>query len=293
MLFSWILGTWLLVHQAAPPDQLVITKDGQPITIVSKSDYSIYSTGIPIINLKKFEEFTKNLNHLVSRPAKDAALDSADNIIPDSVGLTINQQAFTERFYDYFFGHKMTELELPMRPLYPRVDSELLSEIRVKRIGRYLTSFNPRNITRTTNIELAVEAINNHVVFPGETFSFNRVVGKRTVEKGYKKAKVIVRGEFAEDIGGGICQVSSTLFNAVDSAGLKITQRFSHSRNVSYIPPGRDATVSWYGPDFEFLNTYHQPVLIRAKTVGHLLVIKLYSSDMIEYKPKNVPFPPL
>ncbi|MEW9050988.1 MAG: VanW family protein [Neobacillus sp.] len=293
MLFSWILGTWLLVHQAAPPDQLVIMKDGQPITIVSKSDYSIYSTGIPIVNLKKFEEFTKNLNHLVSRPAKDAALDSADNIIPDSVGLTINQQAFTERFYDYFFGHKMTELELPMRPLYPRVDSELLSEIRVKRIGRYLTSFNPRNITRTTNIELAVEAINNHVVFPGETFSFNRVVGKRTVEKGYKKAKVIVRGEFAEDIGGGICQVSSTLFNAVDSAGLKITQRFSHSRNVSYIPPGRDATVSWYGPDFEFLNTYNQPVLIRAKTVGHLLVIKLYSSDMIEYKPKNVPFPPL
>jgi vancomycin resistance protein YoaR len=293
MLLSWILGTWLLVHQAAPPDQLVITKDGQPITTISKSDYSIYSTGIPIINSKKFEEFTDNLNHLVSRPAKNATLDSADNIIPESVGLTINQQAFTERFYDYFFGHKMTELELPIRPIYPRVDSELLSEIRTKRIGRYLTSFNPRNRTRTTNIELAVESIDNHVVFPGESFSFNRVVGKRTVEKGYKKAKVIVRGEFAEDIGGGICQVSSTLFNAVDSAGLKITQRFSHSRNVSYIPPGRDATVSWYGPDFEFLNTYNQPILIRAKTVGHLLVIKLYSSDMIEYKPKNVPFPPL
>ncbi|OLS39920.1 VanW family protein [Bacillus sp. MRMR6] len=293
MLISWILGTWLLVHQATPPDQLVIMKDGQPITTISRSEYSIYSSGIPIINSKKFDEFTEKLNHLVSRPAKNASLDSADNIIPEIAGSTINKQAFTESFYDYFFGHKMTELELPIRPIYPRVDSELLSEIRSKRIGRYLTSFNPRNRMRTTNIDLAVEAINNYVVFPGETFSFNRVVGKRTVEKGYKKAKVIVRGEFAEDIGGGICQVSSTLFNAVDNAGLQITQRFSHSRNVSYIPPGRDATVSWYGPDFEFLNNYNQAVLIRAKTVGHLLVIKLYSSDIIEYEPKKVPFPPL
>jgi vancomycin resistance protein YoaR len=104
---------------------------------------------------------------------------------------------------------------------------------------------------------------------------------------------VIVRGEYAEDIGGGICQVSSTLFNAVDNAGLKIVQRFSHSRHVPYIPPGRDATVSWYGPDFEFKNMYNQPILIQARTIGNLLVIKLYSSEVIEYKPKKVPFPAL
>jgi vancomycin resistance protein YoaR len=180
-----------------------------------------------------------------------------------------------------------------MYSVYPKVDSELLSDIRSIRIGRYITSFNPSNKKRSTNIKLAVAAINNHVVFPGETFSFNKVVGKRTSQKGYEKAKVIVRGEYAEDIGGGICQVSSTLFNAVDSAGLKIVQRFSHSRHVPYIPPGRDATVSWYGPDFEFKNIYNQPILIQARTLGNLLVIKLYSSEVIEYKPKEVPFPPL
>ena len=182
-------------------------------------------------------------------------------------------------------------IEIPIHPVYPKIDSELLADIRSVRIGRYITSFNSSNKNRSTNIDLAAEAINNHVVFPGETFSFNRVVGKRTVEKGYEKAKVIVRGEYAEDIGGGICQVSSTLFNAVDSAGLKIVQRFSHSRNVSYIPPGRDATVSWYGPDFEFKNIYNQPIIIQARTMGNLLVIKIFSSDVIEYQPKKVPFP--
>src|SRR5699024_8549970 len=97
-----------------------------------------------------------------------------------------------------------------------------------------------------------------------ETFSFNNVVGKRTKEKGYKKAPVIVKGELAEDIGGGICQVSSTLFNAVNLQGIEIVERYSHSREVPYVPPGKDATVSWWGPDFVFKNRYSHPVLIRA-----------------------------
>ena len=118
-----------------------------------------------------------------------------------------------------FLDIGLNSLEIPMMVVYPKVDSELLANIRGIRIGRYITSFNPRNMKRSINIQLAVAAINNHVIFPGETFSFNRVVGKRTALKGYLKAKVIIRGEYAEDIGGGICQVSSTLFNAVDSAG--------------------------------------------------------------------------
>lgn len=90
----------------------------------------------------------------------------------------------------------------------------------------------------------------------------------RTPDKGYMKAPVIVRGELSEGVGGGICQVSSTLFNAVDRAGLEIVQRYSHSRRVPYVPPGRDATVSWGGPDLRFQNKYNQPVLIRAKQHG-------------------------
>jgi vancomycin resistance protein YoaR len=181
-------------------------------------------------------------------------------------------------------------MALPLLAIYPNVDSELLAEIRSLRIGRYVTSFNTQNKTRTNNIKIAVNTINNSVIFPGETFSFNKVVGKRTANKGYLRAPIIIKGELSEDIGGGICQVSTTLFNAVDNAGLQIIQRFSHSRKVPYIRPGRDATVSWYGPDFVFKNNYNQPVLIQAKTLGNKIIIKVFSSDVIEYKPKKVPY---
>lgn len=109
------------------------------------------------------------------------------------------------------------------------------------------------------------------------------------MEKGYQRAKVIVRGEVSEGIGGGICQISSTLFNAADRAGLQIVQRYSHSRSVPYVPPGRDATVSWYGPDFVFQNKYEYPVLIRAVVYGGQISIMLYSSDEIKNKPRGVP----
>src|SRR5699024_11541629 len=122
------------------------------------------------------------------------------------------------------------------------------------------------------------DAIDSHVVFPGETFSFNKIVGKRTEEKGYKRAPVIVKGELAEDIRGGICQTSSTLYNAVDLQGIEIVERYSHSRSVRYVPPGRDPTVSWWGPDFSFKNKLHQPILIRTIAENAEMTINIYSS---------------
>lgn len=291
MNLSWLLGIMLLVQQVNPPDSLLITKDGQIISTINRTDFSFSYPGLPIFDAQKYKQFLDQLDKDFSIYPENASLDSHGNIIPEQVGFRIHRQVFTEHFYAYFFNSSPSKLEIPMLTVYPKVDSELLGNIRSKRIGRYVTSFNTSNKKRTNNITLAAKAINNYVVFPGEIFSFNRVVGKRTATKGYLKAKVIVRGEFSEDIGGGICQVSSTLFNAVDNAGLKILQRFSHSRKVPYIPPGRDATVSWYGPDFSFKNKYNQPVLIQAKILGNLLIIKLYSSDVIEYVPRKVPNP--
>ncbi|MGE7054423.1 VanW family protein, partial [Paenibacillus glucanolyticus] len=161
--------------------------------------------------------------------------------------------------------------------------------IRVKPIGYYVTYFNSSNKNRSHNIALASKAIDSAVVFPGETFSFNEVVGMRTIDRGYKRAGVIVRGELSEGVGGGICQVSSTLFNAIDRAGLQIVKRYSHSRNVPYVLPGRDATVSWGGPDFVFENAYNQPILIRAYGSGGRMTVSIFSSELIEYKPRNVP----
>ena len=292
MNLSWLfIGIMLLVQQVNPPDSLVITKGGQPVSTIKRTDFSFAYPGLPILDPQKYDQLLNRLDKDFSSPPVNARLDIHGRIIPERVGFQIHRQVFTEQFYGYFFNNRSSKLEIPMLTVYPKVDSELLGDIRSKRIGRYITSFNTSNKKRTNNIKLAVEAINNYVVFPGETFSFNRVVGKRTAAKGYLKAKVIVRGEYAEDIGGGICQVSSTLFNAVDNAGLTIIQRFSHSRKVPYIPPGRDATVSWYGPDFVFKNKYNQPVLIQAKTLGNLVIIKLYSSDVVEYTPKLVPSP--
>jgi vancomycin resistance protein YoaR len=293
MRFTWLFTVLFMIQQVVPQGSVQITRDKKPISIINREDYAVGEHNFYILDTKKYNQLVNQLDKQLSVSPQNAKLDQYENIIPEQIGISINRQAFTENFYAYFFNGRTSSIEIPMYPVYPKVDSEVLSAIRSIRIGRYITSFNPRNKKRSTNIQLAVEAINNHVVFPGETFSFNSVVGRRTAAKGYEKAKVIVKGEYAEDIGGGICQVSSTLFNAVDSAGLKVVQRFSHSRHVPYIPPGRDATVSWYGPDFEFKNNYNQPIIIQARTIGNLLVIKLYSSDVIEYHPKKVPFPPL
>ncbi|MGG3468968.1 VanW family protein [Neobacillus pocheonensis] len=292
MILSMIFGAMLIAQHADSSVSLLITKDGQPVSHINHLDYTNPHIDLPIVNTKKYNQFLNQLDKQYSIPPENAYLDQHDNIHSEKVGYQINRQAFTEQIYTYFFDHSPTRIEIPMSILYPKVDSELLENIGSFRIGRYVTSFNPQNKNRSNNIHLAAMAINNHVVFPGETFSFNRVVGKRTVARGYLRAPVIVRGEFSEDIGGGICQVSSTLYNAVDNAGLQIVERFSHTRKVPYIPPGRDATVSWYGPDFEFKNKYNHPVLIRARTLSNLLIIKLYSSEDIDYKPRKVPNPP-
>lgn len=285
MIFSMLLA----VQPFSASDGLVITKDQVPITKINQMDFFYPYIDLPIIDSNKFQQFLEQLDAKLSKPPENAKLDKNGNIIPERAGVQINRDDFTGQIFSYFFNDSPSTIEIPMMTVHAKVDSELLSDIRTMRIGRYITSFNPGNKNRSTNIKLATEAINNTVVFPGETFSFNKVVGKRTEGKGYQRAKVIVRGEYSDDIGGGICQVSSTLFNAVDSAGLEIVQRFSHSRDVPYIPPGRDATVSWYGPDFEFRNTYNQPVLIQARTMGSLLIIKLYSSESINYVPKKIP----
>ncbi|HEX6595105.1 MAG TPA: VanW family protein, partial [Bacillota bacterium] len=198
-------------------------------------------------------------------------------------GVILDRLTFQEMFYTFFYSNeRMKKMLIPKKLIYPRVDSELLAEIRVQEIGSFQTYYNESNKERSHNIYLAATSINNHVVFPGEKFSFNEVVGKRTKEKGYKRAPVIVRGELSEDIGGGICQVSSTLFNAVNLEGIQMIERYSHSRTVPYVPPGKDATVSWWGPDFVFKNEYNHPILIRSKAKNGKMTVRIYSSQAVE-----------
>lgn len=281
---------FLAAQYTAPASQ--ITYHGEKIDEISHNEMSMPYLEEPFINIEKYQQFIEKLDQQMYQAPINASLDEQGNIIEEKNGFTLNRQLFTEKFFRNYLNHNHIQIEVPLLPTYPKVDSELLATIKVKKIGQYITYFNSNNKERAYNIQLATKAINNQVVFPGERFSFNGVVGKRTKEKGYLPAPVIVRGELSEDIGGGICQVSSTLFNAVDQAGVKIGQRYSHSRNVPYVPPGRDATVSWYGPDFTFTNNHNQPILIRAKAHDGTLIILVYSSDVINYDPRMVPNAP-
>ncbi|MBD1381722.1 VanW family protein [Metabacillus arenae] len=285
----WIFGFLVFAQPVSTSDHLSIMHDGHKMTTIHRDDFNTHLLDIPILNYPKYHLFLDDLEKQMYKPPINARLDEYARIVSEKPGYRLNRKKFTERFYSYFYEGNRSTVEVPTKTIYPRVDSELLANIRVKLIGQYVTFFKVTNKKRTHNISLSAEAINNQVIFPGERFSFNKVVGKRTVDKGYQRAPIIVKGELSEGIGGGICQVSSTLFNAVDNAGVKIVERYSHSRSVPYVPPGRDATVSWYGPDFCFINHYNQPILIRATVHGSRVVVQIFSSDDIRHIPRNLP----
>ncbi|WP_281974606.1 VanW family protein [Halobacillus litoralis] len=270
-----------IMPQEDVPGTFELKHEGQVIEQFDKDDFIIPYLDEDMVDQQKFEAFLDELDDKLARAPKNAIIDEKGSIVKGENGTRVDRAKLKAQFYQYFYTSRLRSTNVPMTPVYPQVDAELLTDIRTQQIGNYLTYYKKTNKGRTNNISLATEAINNHVVFPGELFSFNKVVGKRTEEKGYVRAPVIVRGELAEDIGGGICQVSSTLYNAVDHAGLKIVERYSHSKKVPYVPPGRDATVSWYGPDFTFKNEFNQPVLIQAKSVNGMVLVHIYSSDRL------------
>ena len=153
-----------------------------------------------------------------------------------------------------------------------------------KTIGSFTTN-TTSNKNRNTNVRLAAEAINGTVIKPGHEFSFNGTVGQRTEAKGYKGAAAYNNGEVVQEIGGGVCQVSTTLYNAVYRSGLgeeSITFRRSHTFEPNYITPGQDATVSWEQPDFRFVNTSSAPIGIRASYADRKATVSIYGLPVLE-----------
>ncbi|WP_186580555.1 VanW family protein [Aquibacillus kalidii] len=283
-MYSVIMSIFIATSSTSHLD---ISYKDEPITEAVKEDYIVPFVGL--IESRKVEELISSINNKVTIEPINAELDEKGNIIPGKSGQMLDQSLFKEQFYRFLYTKQLSSMEVPIRTIYPRVDGELLDSIRDNQISEYVTYYNSGNKERSKNVSLSAKAINNVVVFPNETFSFNRIVGKRTKEKGYLPAPVIVKGELVEDIGGGICQVSSTLYNAIDRAGLKVTERYSHSKSVPYVPPKRDATVSWYGPDFSFQNNYQQPILIRAKAKNGVVTISIFSSNNVKPLKREVP----
>jgi vancomycin resistance protein YoaR len=230
------------------------------------------------------------INHIYGKPAKDARLKvSGDGveIVPETPGKAINiGETALQIQKKYFVGAK--EIDAATKEVTPKIAAADLEGTDVE-MGRYTTTFNRGLEGRTTNIRVACAAIDGHVLMPGESFSFNAMTGERTFAKGYRMAHIFERkpgqteSEVVDGLAGGVCQVSSTLFNAVrktnnesDRKGIKILERGSHSLPVTYVPRGLDATVAWPYKDFRFRNNFSHPIYVRTTIDGSRLRIGIW-----------------
>lgn len=149
-----------------------------------------------------------------------------------------------------------------------------------RELARYGSEMTNKKKNRLKNIRLAIEQVNGYVMESGETISFNKLVGPTTPERGFEKATVYIDGEETEGYGGGICQLSSTLYNAAMEAGLEIVERHPHKGGtVHYVPAGRDATVSYGGVDLKVKNTKPFPVKIYASMDENGVYVSLKSIE--------------
>lgn len=169
------------------------------------------------------------------------------------------------------------ECTIPLKTVYPKVTTNMIgTEAFPDLLGEYKTTYSTAKTNRSTNLRLAAEKINGTVLLPGETFSYNKVVGERTIAAGFKEAGVYVNGELVDGLGGGICQISSTIFNAVMFANLKINEVYYHPYVSSYAPIGRDATVAYGSKDFKFTNSRKYAIKIECTVSGGVARCRIF-----------------
>ena len=174
-------------------------------------------------------------------------------------------------------SEKKDEYIIPIKILYPNVTTNMIgTEAFPDLLSQFSTNYAASNTNRTTNLKLAANKIDGTVLLPGETFSYNKVVGARTIAAGYKEAPIYVQGEVVDGLGGGICQITSTLYNAVVYANLEVTQRTNHQFVPSYVTASRDATVVYGSIDFQFKNNRNYPIKITCSVSGGVANFKIW-----------------
>lgn len=255
---------------------------------VSLAEFGFDGIDPTTLNRKQFFHWVHDqLEREINRPPRSAYFKKNGQVVPHQRGRTVDRKKIDDGL-DLIHVYMQKPIQVPVIYQEPKMKTAQVKRLKAKRLASYTTRFNPRNYNRSHNIYLSARAIDHYILFPGEIFSFNRVVGKRTVQRGYKPAPVIVKGEYSEGVGGGICQTSSTLFNSVDFAGLEIVERVSHSKRVTYVPKKRDATVSWYGPDFRFKNQLNEPIVIVANVWNGSITVSIYGPKTILHRPRSV-----
>ena len=168
------------------------------------------------------------------------------------------------------------DCEIPLKTLYPEVTTNMIgTEAFPDLLATFSTNY-VSNANRTTNLRLAANKINGTVLLPGETFSYNAVVGERTIAAGYKEAAIYQNGQVVDGLGGGICQISTTLFNAALKANLDITEVYNHQFVPSYVTAGYDATVVYGSKDFQFKNSRKYAIKIICSVSGGVAKFSIY-----------------
>lgn len=224
---------------------------------------------------KKIEDIAKEIDV----PAKDATINingSNINVTKEVVGKKVEisdtKKAIENGIIDNNFS-----IDLIVKEDKPEVTEEQLKSIDTV-LGQYSTNFNASVAGRTYNVKLAAQSTSNIVLMPGEEFSYNDSTGPRSIANGYQNAPVIVQGELQEGVGGGVCQVSTTLYNAVLYSGVDITNFRNHSIPSSYAPKGRDATVAYGAIDFKFKNNFKHPIYIKNTVYGNTVLSQIYGA---------------
>lgn len=169
------------------------------------------------------------------------------------------------------------EYTIPLKVLYPNVTTNMIgTEAFPDLLSNFSTKYSASNRNRTTNLILAANKINGTVLMPGETFSYNKTVGARTIAAGYKEAPIYVSGKVEDGLGGGICQITTTLYNAVLYANLEVTERSNHQFVPSYAGASRDATVVYGAIDFKFKNNREYPIKITCSVSNGIANFKIF-----------------
>jgi vancomycin resistance protein YoaR len=215
----------------------------------------------------------------VNRPHKDACLKVvADHFVvePEQLGVKVDEDRAMRTLRQAVADGKAL-VPLPVAVDTPNVRTQDAARIDTL-LASFTTSFNPGKRDRTHNLKLASNSITGLILKPGQEFSYNKVVGPRLIQRGYRNAPIFVRGNVEPGVGGGCCQVSSTIYNAALLAGMKIVERAHHSRIVPYVKPGRDATVVYGLRDFRFQNSNANPIGIIITVKGSVMTANIYGA---------------
>jgi vancomycin resistance protein YoaR len=200
-------------------------------------------------------------------------------VLPDRSGIGLDKSAALAEITAAAYSPDRRVADIRLTEIPAEIQADALTSLGITRkVSSFTTDMGVSSSNRIWNVQLMARYIDGTIIEPGEVFSFNRVVGERTVERGFREGQMIVGSLLLPSIGGGVCQTATTLFNNAFELGLPIVERHNHSFYISHYPMGRDATVSWGGPDFEFRNDLPTGILIKSSYTSSTLRFTFYGT---------------